>query len=46
MILIDCFVYRGWKPSKLAWPDTVCETLTSHYAVSIGRGESQVCLKA
>ena len=32
----------GWKPSKLAWQDGVCQTLTSHYAVSIGRGESQV----
>jgi site-specific DNA-cytosine methylase len=30
----------SWKPSKLAWPDSVCATLTSHYAVSIGRGTS------
>ena len=30
----------SWKPSKLAWPDSVCNTLTSHYAVSIGRGAS------
>jgi site-specific DNA-cytosine methylase len=30
----------SWKPSKLAWPDSVCNTLTSHYGVSIGRGAS------
>ena len=32
----------AWKPSKLAWDDVVCQTLTSHYAVSIARGESQL----
>ena len=31
-----------WKPSKLAWPDTVCETLDAHYGTSIGRGSSQL----
>jgi DNA (cytosine-5)-methyltransferase 1 len=31
-----------WKPAKLAWWDTVCDTLDSHYGNSVGRGNSQL----
>lgn len=27
-----------WKPSDMAWPDTVCQTLVSHYGNSVTRG--------
>ena len=33
---------RRWKPSRLAWPNTKGDTLTSHYGNSVGRGESQL----
>lgn len=33
---------RRWRPSSLAWPNKVCETLTSHYGNAVGRGESQL----
>ena len=31
-----------WKPSRLAWNDTVCDTLDSHYGVCVGKGNSQL----
>ena len=31
-----------WKPSRLAWEDTVCDTLDSHYGVCVGKGNSQL----
>jgi len=33
---------KRWKPADLAWPNTVCNTLVSHYGNSITRGESQL----
>ena len=33
---------RRWRPAHLAWPNRVCDTLTSHYGNSVGRGESQL----
>ena len=33
---------KRWKPADLAWPNTVCDTLVSHYGNSITRGESQL----
>jgi DNA (cytosine-5)-methyltransferase 1 len=32
----------NWKPSRLAWEDTVCDTLDSHYGVCVGKGNSQL----
>ena len=34
---------RRWKPgSDLAWPNSVCGTLTSHYGVTVSKGNSQM----
>ena len=33
---------KRWKPADLAWPNTVCDTLVSHYGNSITRGASQL----
>jgi DNA-cytosine methyltransferase len=33
---------KRWRPSSLAWPGTVLETLISHYGTAVGRGESQL----
>ena len=33
---------KRWKPADLAWPNTVCDTLVSHYGNSITRGSSQL----
>lgn len=33
---------KRWRPSRLAWPNTKGDTLTSHYGNSVGRGESQL----
>ena len=31
-----------WRPHSLAWPNTCCDTITSHYGNAVGRGESQL----
>lgn len=31
-----------WKPAHLAWPNTVIQTLTSHYGNSVTRGQTQL----
>lgn len=31
-----------WKPHQLAWPNKQCDTLTSHYGNSVGRGDCQL----
>eukprot|EP00756_Hemistasia_phaeocysticola_P060691 Hpha_TRINITY_DN4248_c0_g1::TRINITY_DN4248_c0_g1_i1::g.186730::m.186730/K00558/DNMT1, dcm; DNA (cytosine-5)-methyltransferase 1 len=31
-----------WKPCKLAWNDKQCNTLNSHYGVTVGKGNSQL----
>ncbi len=28
---------KSWKPAKLAWDDTTCDTIDSHYGVSVGK---------
>lgn len=33
---------RRWRPASMAWPNRICDTLTSHYGNSVGRGESQL----
>lgn len=33
---------KRWKPSKLAWPDVVLDTLDGHYGVTVGKGNSQL----
>jgi DNA (cytosine-5)-methyltransferase 1 len=33
---------KYWRPAHLAWPNTVCNTIVSHYGRSIGRGETQL----
>lgn len=33
---------KKWKPAHMAWPNTVCDTIVSHYGNSIGRGHSQL----
>jgi DNA (cytosine-5)-methyltransferase 1 len=33
---------RQWRPAHMAWPNTVCDTLVSHYGNSIARGHSQL----
>lgn len=33
---------KYWKPAHLAWPNTVCQTLVSHYGNSVSRGKSQL----
>jgi len=30
---------KRWRPSRLAWPNTKGDTLTSHYGNSVGRGK-------
>ena len=30
-LVSDC---PGWKPSKLAWDDVTCQTITSHYGAA------------
>lgn len=37
--LINC---GRWRPHSLAWPNTCCDTITSHYGNAVGRGESQL----
>jgi DNA (cytosine-5)-methyltransferase 1 len=36
------FRSKTWKPAKLAWDDTVCDTMDSHYGVTVGKGNSQL----
>lgn len=36
------FMSKRWKPAHLAWPDGVCDTLDSHYGVTVGKGNSQL----
>jgi DNA (cytosine-5)-methyltransferase 1 len=31
-----------WRPSHLAWPNYICNTLVSHYGKSVARGHSQL----
>ena len=33
---------KKWKPADLAWPNTVCDTLVSHYGNAVARGETQL----
>ena len=33
---------KTWKPAKLAWDDCTCDTIDSHYGVTIGKGNSQL----
>jgi DNA (cytosine-5)-methyltransferase 1 len=33
---------KYWKPAHLAWPNTVIDTLVSHYGKSVARGHSQL----
>jgi DNA (cytosine-5)-methyltransferase 1 len=33
---------RNWRPKSMAWPNRVCDTMTSHYGNAVGRGESQL----
>ena len=33
---------RVWRPAKLAWGNTTCATLDSHYGVTVGKGNSQL----
>ena len=33
---------KYWKPAHLAWPNTIIDTLVSHYGKSIARGHSQL----
>jgi DNA-cytosine methyltransferase len=33
---------RRFKRKNLAWPNTVCSTIISHYGNAVGRGESQM----
>uniref|UniRef100_A0A7S4SA65 DNA (cytosine-5-)-methyltransferase n=2 Tax=Ditylum brightwellii TaxID=49249 RepID=A0A7S4SA65_9STRA len=33
---------KSWKPAKLAWNDKTCDTIDSHYGISIGKGHSQL----
>lgn len=33
---------KKWRAAHLAWPNTVCSTLVSHYGNSITRGHSQL----
>jgi len=33
---------KSWKPAKLAWDDTTCDTIDSHYGVTVGKGNSQL----
>ena len=41
---LDQLLHRSkrWKPSKLAWPDKVLDTLDGHYGITIGKGNSQL----
>jgi DNA (cytosine-5)-methyltransferase 1 len=33
---------KRFRPASMAWPNSVCYTLISHYGNSVGRGESQL----
>ncbi|CAB9527907.1 Modification methylase [Seminavis robusta] len=33
---------KKWRPAHMAWPNTTCNTLVSHYGNSIARGHSQL----
>lgn len=33
---------KKWRPSKLAWDNTSCDTIDSHYGISVGKGNSQL----
>lgn len=33
---------KKWRPSKLAWENTSCDTIDSHYGISVGKGNSQL----
>jgi DNA (cytosine-5)-methyltransferase 1 len=33
---------KYWKPAHLAWPNTIIDTLVSHYGKSVARGHSQL----
>jgi len=36
------FRSKTWKPAKLAWDNSTCDTIDSHYGVTIGKGNSQL----
>ncbi len=33
---------KRWKPAKLAWDNCICDTIDSHYGVTVGKGNSQL----
>lgn len=33
---------KRWKPAKLAWGNCTCDTIDSHYGVTVGKGNSQL----
>jgi DNA (cytosine-5)-methyltransferase 1 len=33
---------KRWRPHSMAWPNSVCDPIISHYGNSVGRGESQL----
>lgn len=33
---------KQWKPAKLAWDNCTCDTIDSHYGVTVGKGNSQL----
>lgn len=37
-----CHRSKSWKPAKLAWDNTSCDTIDSHYGITIGKGNSQL----
>jgi DNA (cytosine-5)-methyltransferase 1 len=37
--LLTC---KRWRPASMAWPNSVCGPIISHYGNSVGRGESQL----
>jgi DNA (cytosine-5)-methyltransferase 1 len=37
-----CHRSKSWKPAKLAWDNTTCDTIDSHYGITIGKGNSQL----
>jgi DNA (cytosine-5)-methyltransferase 1 len=37
--LLTC---KRWRPASMAWPNSVCDTIISHYGNAVGRGESQL----
>ena len=37
-----CHRSKSWKSAKLAWDNTTCDTIDSHYGITIGKGNSQL----